>query len=263
MKKNGVNEGLKDGVSVCLGYFPIGMAFGILSKGAELSFIEALSFSFIVFAGASQFIAVSMIAVGASGWEIIFTTLFLNFRHFLMSASLVPRIEFKRPILKPLIGFFVTDETFSVASFKEGRLSESYMLGLEIISYLGWGIGSGVGFVVGSVLPPLVQQSMGIGLYAMFIALLAPELKKTTKSIVLALLSGVLNTFLRFQIGIPQGWSIVVSIFVVASLGVFIYKEQEKELEKDQVLQKENMLEKQMIIDQEKLIKGQEVLENE
>jgi 4-azaleucine resistance transporter AzlC len=219
-----IKDGLKAGLSVCIGYFPIGMAFGMLSKGADLSFLEALSFSFIVFAGASQFIAVSMIAIGASAWEIIATTLFLNFRHFLMSASLAPRISFNHKKLKPIIGFFVTDETFSVASFREGTLSESFILSLEIISYLGWCIGSGVGYLLGSVLPPLMQESMGIGLYAMFIALLAPELKKTSKALVLALLSGILNTFLRYQLRLAEGWSIVIAIILVSSLGVILYQ---------------------------------------
>ncbi len=87
-------DGIRGGLPIALGYFPIAMAFGILAKGASVSLVEALGFSFIVFAGASQFIAVGMIALGATGIEIIMTTLFLNFRHFLMSASLVPRIFF-------------------------------------------------------------------------------------------------------------------------------------------------------------------------
>lgn len=216
-----ISDGIRDGIPISIGYFPIGMAFGIMAKSAGLTLLETLSLSFIVFAGACQFIAVSMIALGSSGYEIILTTLFVNFRHFLMSSSLVPKIHVNNRLSRPLIAFFVTDETFSVASFAKGQLTEKYMLPMELIAYLGWGIGSLAGFLLGSILPPLVQQSMNIGLYAMFIALLAPEVKKSTIALLLAILAALLNTFLRYVLIIPEGWSIVISILVVAGFGTF------------------------------------------
>lgn len=213
-------HGIQKGLSIALGYFPVGMAFGILAKGVSVTFMQALGFSFIVFAGASQFIAVSMIGLGASGLEIIITTLFLNFRHFLMSASLSPRVSIKHPAIKPVISFFVTDETFSVASFEEGQLTSTYLLPMQITAYLGWGLGTGVGYQLGRILPPLLQQSMGIGLYSMFVALLMPEVKKAPKALVLAVASGLLNTCLINGLHMPQGWSIVIAVVVVSLVGV-------------------------------------------
>jgi 4-azaleucine resistance transporter AzlC len=226
-----IRDGLKASIPMFIGYFSIAIAFGILSKGAELSLLETLSFSFIVFAGASQFIAVSMITMGASAAEIIMTTFFLNFRHFLMSSSLSTKIEFSKPLFKPIVAFFVTDETFSVASFAEGRLTEKYMLPLQIIAYLGWGTGTGAGYLLGSIMPPMLQQSMNIGLYAMFVALLVPEIKKTRKAIILGALSGIVNSILVSVMGMPQGWGIVISIIVVSAAGVFIYGRYELEYE--------------------------------
>lgn len=218
------SDGIKDGIPICMGYFPIAMTFGILSKGALLTFMETIAFSFIVFAGASQFIAVSMIAAGAGGFEIILMTLFLNFRHFLMSASIATKIEKIKPLLKPLIAFQMTDESFSVASFSKGNLSEKYMIAMQNIAYLGWGSGTAVGFLIGSVLPDLLQKSMQIGLYAMFVALLMPEIKKSSKALVLAGLSGILNAGMQKMFHLQQGWSIVISIVVVSTLGVILYK---------------------------------------
>lgn len=229
LKKLNYRDGIKAGIPVCVGYFSVAIAFGILSKGVGLNILETLSFSFIVFAGASQFIAVSMIAIGASAVEIIMTTLFLNFRHFLMSASLSQNLEFSNPLLKPIVAFFVTDETFSVASFAQGKITVGYMLPLQIISYLGWGAGSGVGYALGSIMPTMLQQSMNIGLYAMFVALLVPEIKKTRKTIVLAALSGIVNSILLAVLGLPQGWGIVIAIVLVSAAGVFIYERYEVE----------------------------------
>lgn len=218
-------NGLKNGVPICLGYFPIAMTFGILSKGTNLTLLQTLGFSFIVFAGAAQFIAVSMIAIGSSGLEILITTFFLNFRHFLMSASLARKIKFSNNIYKPIVSFFVTDESFSVASFLDTELTDKRMLGIQLISYFGWGIGTGVGYLVGSILPPLLQESMGIGLYAMFIALLTPEIKKTPKALILAILSGVINTIFIYYFNFNEGWGIVASIVLVSIIGTLIFKE--------------------------------------
>jgi len=218
-----LKDGIKDGFPIAVGYFPIAMAFGILSKGIPINLYETLSFSFIVFAGASQFIAIGMISAGASSIEIIMTTFFLNFRHFLMSASLANKINFETNIFKPVISFFVTDESFSVASFAKGNLTISYMLPMQLMGYLGWGIGTGVGYIVGSVLPPLLQLSMNIGLYAMFIALLIPELKKGVQGIVLSISAAICNTLLKELVHIQGGWSIVITIVIVSLAGTIIF----------------------------------------
>lgn len=221
-------DGIKDGIPIFLGYFPVAMAFGILSKGTGLTLDETLGFSMVVFAGAAQFIGVSMIAIGASAMEIVLTTLFLNFRHFLMSASLATSIKGNRGLFRPLISYFVTDESFSVASFAGGQLTASYMLPMQLTGYVGWALGTTVGYLIGSVLPPLLQQSMGIGLYAMFVALLVPELKQSKKAIVLSVLAGIVNTGFRSFLGLAQGWSIVISIVFVSLIGVMLWQGEER-----------------------------------
>lgn len=222
-----IRNGLVAGFPIALGYFPVAVAFGLLAKGAGLTLMETLGLSFIVFAGASQFVAVGLFAIGAGGIEIIMTTMFLNFRHFLMSASLINRIDFEQPWLKPVIAFFVTDESFSVASFTEGRLNGKFLIPMQLIAYSGWGVGSGVGYVVGAVLPDVLQESMNIGLYSLLIALLIPKIKEDRKLIALTVLSAMCNTIIR-GIGLTQGWSVVLSIIIVSLLGVMIINDDEE-----------------------------------
>ncbi len=69
------------------------MAFGILAKGCGTSLMEAFLFSAVVFAGASQFIALNLLMTGMGPGGIILTTLLVNFRHFLMSAYLSTRLR--------------------------------------------------------------------------------------------------------------------------------------------------------------------------
>lgn len=224
-----VKEGIKAGMPVVIGYIPVAIAFGILAKNSGLTVVETWGFSAILFAGASQFVGVSLIATGAGAIDIIITTFLLNFRHFIMSASLASKIKFKHRIFKPIVGFFVTDEAFSVASFSKGELNEKYMLGLQVVTYSSWVLGSVVGYYSGDILPETLQISMGIGLYALFIALVIPELKKSKQAVILLIMAGGTNALLKYTIGLPGGWNIVLTTLIVSFLGVMIFKEADDE----------------------------------
>ena len=86
--KTALNRGAAAGWPICLGYAPIGLAFGVLAQKAGLNLFEIAMMSVIVFAGSAQFIAVSMLASGVGAAAIIFTTFMVNLRHLLMSMSL-------------------------------------------------------------------------------------------------------------------------------------------------------------------------------
>ena len=51
-------------MSIAIGYFPVALTFGLLAKTAGLSIIEATAMSIFVYAGASQYISLSLIASG-------------------------------------------------------------------------------------------------------------------------------------------------------------------------------------------------------
>ncbi len=63
--KNTLNNTFSRGVAaawpICLGYAPIGLAFGVLAQKAGLTPLSIGLMSIIVFAGSSQFIAVSIV----------------------------------------------------------------------------------------------------------------------------------------------------------------------------------------------------------
>jgi predicted branched-subunit amino acid permease len=67
---DGCSAIIRDGVAaawpICLGYAPIGLAFGVLAQKAGLTPAEIGLMSLLVFAGSAQFIAVSMLSGGAS-----------------------------------------------------------------------------------------------------------------------------------------------------------------------------------------------------
>ncbi|WXR62037.1 AzlC family ABC transporter permease [Peptostreptococcaceae bacterium AGR-M142] len=226
--KYDVKEGFYDALPMMIGFIPIAMTFGVLAKNDGIDMFTTVLFSSLVFAGASQFIALNLLLVGCSAGEIIITTLLVNFRHFLMSASLSNRLDKSLKKISPIIAFGVTDESFSIMSFKEGELSKEYIITLEYLAYFAWVAGTFLGFLLGGILPVSLTNAMGISLYAMFIAILVPEVKKSNVPLVLALLSGLSNFLLKSIVGLQSGWSIVLSIILVSMLGVYLFERNEQ-----------------------------------
>ncbi|MBD8003810.1 AzlC family ABC transporter permease [Bacillus norwichensis] len=210
--------GLQDGVSIAIGYAPIALTYGLLAKTADLTLVETVLMSLIVFAGASQYMALSMFALGTGSLEVIMTTFIVNIRHFLMSASLNEKVEKEVPWKKAVYAFGITDETFSVAATKAGTVSTGYLFGIISLAYSSWVVFSGIGYGIGASLPKVLQDSMTIALYAMFIGLLVPSMRKSVKVVYLALLAAVFNSVFVFWNVMGKGWAIVVATLLSSIL---------------------------------------------
>ena len=224
-----VQDAFKSGIPIFIGYVPAAIAFGILSKGCEITLLESFLFSAVVFAGASQFIALNLLMTGMGPGGIILTTLLVNFRHFLMSAYLATRIGKIAKRYKFMMAFGVTDEVFSVLSFQKGRLSKPFIFILEISAYSGWISGTMAGYILGGFLPEILTRSMGVALYALLLAMLLPEIKKSVKALILTIGSGLLNTILIKLDFLPNGWTIIVCILVIALAGSFFIVDEVQE----------------------------------
>jgi branched chain amino acid efflux pump len=219
---NHILLGLKDAFPIMLGYFSVAMAFGLLVKSASLNLIDAVMFSTIVFAGASQFMALNMLISGVNPLSIIAATFLVNFRHFVMSASLGSRLIKPHKWQVPFIAFGVTDETFSVVMAKEGNLPPFYVMTVNFLAYISWGSGTIAGFMLGSIIPVALGDSLGMGLYVLFMALLVPEVKKAPRIVWIALTAGLLNTVLSYIPIIGSSWSLVLGVILSSLLFTII-----------------------------------------
>lgn len=229
MTRDDVKDAMKGGVPIFIGYVPPAIAFGILAKGCGISLLETFLFSAVVFAGASQFIALNLLMAGMGPGGIILTTLLVNFRHFLMSAYLSTQMGKIAKRYLFLIAFGVTDEVFSVLSFSKRRLTKAFVFALELSAWSGWVSGTLAGYVLGGFLPGSLTKSMGIALYSLLLAILLPELKSSGKAVVLAIVAGVLNTILIRMDILPGGWNIIVCILLVAGIGSFFVSKKQGE----------------------------------
>ena len=221
-------RGVRAGVPVAVGYVPMAMAFGVLATHTGLSIAQAGAMSLFVYAGASQFASLGLLAGGASALAIVLATLVLNFRHFLMSVALSRRLPLARGRglagwAAPMgLGFGVTDETFVVASL-DNALTPSFFVGVMLTAYLAWLSGTLIGAGFSSLIPPVVARGMGVALYAMFIAILVPGVKKSWLNGIVAVAGGMIAWGASRAVPVlPSGWRIVIAILVASALGAAI-----------------------------------------
>lgn len=226
--------GIKKGLTIGFGYIPIAIAFGILARSNGIPVHIIIAMSIIVYAGASQFVAVKLIALNAGLWGIVLATFILNLRHLLMSASVSQKIDKKLNTgLLAIISFGITDESFSLISLSgEKVLADKYVFGINLIAYLSWVAGTVIGIFMGTTLPEIIQSSMGIALYSMFIGLLIPTLKKSREVKFIAVISIVISSLMywgpSFISSISDGWKIIISTIIAAGTAAFFFPDKRK-----------------------------------
>jgi len=213
-----LQPGLMAGWPICLGYVPIGLAFGVLAQKAGLNPLEIGLMSLLVFAGSSQFIAVSMLTAGASALAIILTTFMVNLRHILMSSSLAVFLENISRLKVSLLAYGVTDESFAVnhPRWDQGQWNIDRALVVNHIANLTWIISTVLGGVGGQFIP---AGAFGIdyALIAMFICLLIFQVKGRIY-VITAIISGLAAVGLALLI--PGNSYIILASIIAATIGL-------------------------------------------
>lgn len=232
-------KGCMAGFPIAIGYIPIAITFGVIASAqGGLTLWEATFMSLWVYAGASQYISIQLLHAGSSTVEIILATFILNLRHFLMSTTLS---HFLRPSRKTgaLLSFGITDETFVVATTTEGSNAELstfgdsssndaiangaffrsplFFGGIALVSYSSWVLGTAAGILFSNLIPASLQSSMGISLYALFIGLLVPSVRKSVRTAIIAFISAGLAWMLSQWLA--MGWSIVLATIIASTIG--------------------------------------------
>lgn len=213
--------GIKAGVPVIIGFVSVAMAFAIMAIQSGLYKWQAVMMSAMVFAGASQMIAVTMFAQQTGIMVIILATFIINLRHLIMSTCVMNRMKDVPLPMRLLASFGVTDESFALfTTTEEKKASIFYFLGMITVTYSSWVLGTGLGCVAMQFLPDLVSKSLNITLYAMFIGLLAPNMKGNLRLVLVVLLTAVISFILRLFL--DSAWTIICATLLGAVIGVQI-----------------------------------------
>ncbi|MBU4237450.1 MAG: AzlC family ABC transporter permease [Proteobacteria bacterium] len=211
---------------ICLGYLPVGLACGALAQQAGLPFWAVGLMSILVFAGSAQFIAISMLAAGASPISIILTTFIVNLRHTLMSSTLAVYLQGVNRWFLSLFAYGVTDESFAVnmTRFRTGEWNRWQALTVNHLSNSAWVAATTCGALVGQLIP---ERALGMdyAMTGMFISLLTFQLQNWT-FILTGLLAGLISV--TCYLLIPGDSYIIIASVSGATLGYMIKRRSRK-----------------------------------
>jgi 4-azaleucine resistance transporter AzlC len=151
------------------------MSFGVLAREAGFSALGAIVMSAVVFAGAAQFAAISIIAAGGGLGAAIGAAALMNARFLPMGIALAPSLP-GRALLRAGQGQTVVDASWAMANRGDGRFDRHFLFGASAVQYATWLLGTAIGAFAGALGDP---RDLGIDAIfpAYFVALLLPDLR--------------------------------------------------------------------------------------
>ena len=169
--------GLLDALPLLGGYIPVAISFGLIASQAGFSALEATLISLFIYAGASQFLLVAMVASGAPLWLAVSMTMLVNVRHVVYAPNLVPFLSQSRAW--PWLMHGLTDQIFALAHTRLAELNDedkvSWYTAASLLAWASWVLGTTLGAIAGDTLTqqwPLMDAVMPFALPALFIVLL-------------------------------------------------------------------------------------------
>lgn len=206
------------GLPIFLGYVPVGAAFGVLARSWGFEPLQAIVCSATAFAGAGQFIGLSMMNAGAAVLTVLAATTVVNLRHVLFGATLAPHLSGSTLPVRAALAFSVTDETFAVNidDQRRGLADAASMAGVGAVAWLGWVLGTILGAVGGTLIGDPGAWGVDFAMPAMFSALLVAQAENrphVETGVVAAVLALVLALLL------PGRWYVVAASVVAAAIG--------------------------------------------
>ena len=199
--------------------FVYGTVFGGLAVQAGLAPLQVLGMSVLVFAGASQFVALPMLAAGAPALAIVLTTYVINMRHNLMAATLAPSFRaFPRPWLA-LIAHVINDESFAVAVARRNPPDPWVFIGSALAVSGSFLAGVSVGTPLGGLVANPERWGLDFAFPAVFLALVALQLRRRADWVV-ALAAAVVAVAVALVL--PGTWHVMIAGLVVSTLGTLV-----------------------------------------
>ena len=222
----GFKKGLRDGIPICLGYYSVSLAFGVLAVKKGCTWIEALMISLFNLTSAGQFAGLTIMTAAGSLFEMALSQLVINARYSLMSIALSQKLDKGFTTLsRAILGFAVTDEVFAVAVSQQ-YVPRRYFAGLALLPLIGWSGGTLSGALLGSILPDIVTCALGVALYGMFIAIFVPEAKSDKHVlfvVAIAMLLSSLHYYIPLLQSISSGFAVILCTVISAAIGALLF----------------------------------------
>jgi 4-azaleucine resistance transporter AzlC len=188
-------------LGVAVGVFAV--SFGVSSVAAGATVAQTCALSLLVFTGASQVSAVSVIASGGSGASAFGGAAVLAARNAVYGLAMAPHMKGRLPI-RLLAAQLTIDESTAMAAAQDDeqhRRAAFWITGVSV--YVFWNLGTLIGALVGSSIDPQ-RYGLDAAFPAAFVAVLFPLLKDRRAALAATIGAVVCAALIPFTpVGVP------------------------------------------------------------
>lgn len=171
-------DDLRDALALAAAIAVVGASFGALAGTAGVPFVLMVALSVVVFAGASQFLVVAVVAAGGNVFAAVAAGLLMNARHVPFGLAIGGTIADRWPA-RLLGAHLLIDEAvaFSRARGSGPRARTAYWT-CGILLFVCWNAGAIVGRLAGSAIPDPAAFGVDAAFPAALLALLLPAFRR-------------------------------------------------------------------------------------
>ena len=202
-----MRAGFMDTLPLLLAIIPFGAISAVAAVSAGLDISLAIATSFIVFAGASQIAAMSLIESGAAWPAILGTALVINARMVMYSATLVKPLGYASRGWRWLMSYLMVDQVFALTVIRADSDTPRpnlhwYYTTVGVTAWIVWVAASAVGAIAGARVP----DSWGLSFAAplIFLALIFPTIvdRATFTAAIVAGVTAIAAAPLPYNLGL-------------------------------------------------------------
>lgn len=173
----------RDALSIAVATGIYAVSFGVLSVDAGFSVAQTCVMSLVAFTGASQFTFVSVLGAGGSVAAALSPSLLLAARNGIYALTLKAIIR-GGPLRRALDSHLVIDETTAMAHAQTDPAEKRRaFITTAVLLYLCWNAGTLIGALAGGVLGDPGDLGLDAMFPAIFLALLAPQLRGNGRAV--------------------------------------------------------------------------------
>jgi predicted branched-subunit amino acid permease len=209
---------------VIVAYVPFGLTLGATLAATHVPSWIAWSSSPLLFGGAAQLVAVTMLDDGASAVLVVIAALVVNARMLLYSASLAPHAAAWPRRWRSVAAYLLADPVYALALGRFGRSDRgggprerlAYYLVVGVTLWIGWQVLTGLGVLLAGVLPASLRLDLAAPLT--FLLLLVPML--TNRAAYVA--AGVGAVIALAAAGLPLGLGLLAGAGAGVAAGALL-----------------------------------------
>jgi predicted branched-subunit amino acid permease len=184
-----IRAGVRAALPLAPPLFVVAISFGVLARPV-MGWLPPIVMSMVVFAGAAQFAALSVLAGGGTAGAAIGAGLLMNARFLPMGFAAASAFT-GGPVARAAQGQAIVDASWALASRGDGTFDRGLLLGATIPQAVAWISGTAAGVFAGAALADPGRFGLDAIFPAFYLALLTNELR-TRRSFAAAALGGVI-----------------------------------------------------------------------